>query len=103
LGNSALGLELGSEFSPSAMGPIVRLMQSARTLGDALEKYSLYYGTVQSDTRRGLSVSDGTARLVYSISDPAIRIRAQDADFTIAVEFSMLASLPWPESAGHLR
>jgi AraC-like DNA-binding protein len=41
-------------------------------------------------------VSDGTARLVYSIQDPAIRFREQDAGFTLAIEYSMLASFLGP-------
>jgi AraC-like DNA-binding protein len=90
-GNSTLGLELGKDFRLSALGPVSRLMETARTVGDALEKYNRYFGSVQTDTRSSLTVSNGEARLAYAISDHAIRFREQDADFTVAFEHSMLA------------
>jgi AraC-like DNA-binding protein len=95
-GNSTLGLELGKEFSLSALGPVSRLMETARTVGDALEKYNRYFGSVQTDTRSSLSVSNGEARLAYAISDHAIRFRVQDADFTVAFEHSILARFLGP-------
>ena len=91
-GNSTLGLELGREFKMASIGPVSRLMQTARTVGDALEKFNRYFASVQTDTRSTLSVSNGQARLSYAISDHAIRFRVQDAGFTLAFEYSMLAS-----------
>ena len=95
-GNSTLGLELGREVRTSAAGRSGRLVQTAPTLGDALEKYNRYFASVQTDTRRTLSVSGSDARLDYAISDHAIRFRVQDAGFTLAFEHSMLASLLGP-------
>jgi len=95
-GNRTLGLELGKEFKISALGPITHVMQTAQTVGDALESFNGFFESVQTTTRSVLSVSDGTARLVYSIQDPAIRFREQDAGFTLAIEYSMLASFLGP-------
>jgi AraC-like DNA-binding protein len=95
-GNRTLGLELGKEFRISALGPISRLMQTAQTVGDALQCFNRFFESVQTSTRSVLSVSDGIARLVYSIEDPAIRFREQDADFTLAIEYSMLGSFLGP-------
>ena len=91
-GNRTLGLELGKEFKISALGPISHLMQTAQTVGDALESFNCFFESIQTSTRSVLSVSNGTARLVYSIEDPAIRFREQDAGFTLAIEYCMLAS-----------
>lgn len=95
-GNRTLGLELGREFKLSALGPINALMQSAETVGDALRSFSRFFESIQTSTRSVLSVNNGTARLVYSIQDPAIRFREQDAGFTLAIEYSMLASFLGP-------
>jgi AraC-like DNA-binding protein len=95
-GNRTLGLELGKEFEISALGPITHLMQTAQTVGDALQSFNRFFESIQTTTRSVLSVSDGTARLVYSIEDPAIRFREQDAGFTLAIEYSMLASFLGP-------
>jgi AraC-like DNA-binding protein len=95
-GNRTLGLEMGKEFKISALGPISHLMQTAQTVGDALESFNCFFESIQTSTRSVLSVSDGTARLVYSIQDPAIRFREQDAGFTLAIEYSMLASFLGP-------
>jgi AraC-like DNA-binding protein len=95
-GNRTLGLELGKEFKISALGPIAHLMQTAQTVGNALESFNRFFESIQTTTRSVLSVSDGTARLVYSIQDPAIRFREQDAGFTLAIEYSMLASFLGP-------
>ncbi|MDB5565250.1 MAG: transcriptional regulator, AraC family [Tardiphaga sp.] len=95
-GNTTLGLELGKEFRISALGPVSHLVRTARTLGDGLEKFIRFFGSVQTGTQTGLTVANGTARLTYSIADPAIRWRVQDAGLTLAVEYSMLSSLLGP-------
>ena len=95
-GNRTLGLELGKEFKLSALGPISDLVLTAQTVGDALAGFNRYFASVQTSTRSLLTVSDGTARLVYSIQDPAIRFREQDAGFTMAIEYSMLSSFLGP-------
>jgi len=92
-GNSTLGLELGKAFRVSALGPLSDIVRTAKTLGDGLEKFTRFFGSVQTGTRTSLTVANGTARLTYAISDPAIRCRVQDAGLTLAIEYSMLSSV----------
>ncbi len=92
-GNSTLGLDLGKEFQLSALGPVARLVATAPTLGAGLEMFTRHFGSIQTNTVCALEVGDGTARLTYSIVDPAVRFRAQDAAFTLAVQYSMMSSL----------
>lgn len=91
-GNRTLGLELGKEFRMATLGPISDLVHSAQTVGEALESFSRYFACVQTSSRTTLSVSDGVARLSYLIQDPAIRFREQDAGFSVAIEYAMMAS-----------
>jgi len=95
-GNTKLGLELGRRFNVSALGPISDLMKTARTLGEALDKFGRYFESIQTSTRSTFAVSNGTVRLAYSITDPAIRFREQDAGFTMAIEHAMLADFVGP-------
>jgi len=93
LSNSALGLELGKEFRPGALGPVFHLMRTAKTLGSALEKFNRFFDAIQTNSRSLLEIHDGTAHLSYSILDPVVRFRTQDAAFTLALEHAMLAKL----------
>jgi AraC-like DNA-binding protein len=95
-GNRTLGLELGRDFKLAALGPISDLIRTAQTVGDALESFNGFFASVQTSTRTTLTVSDGTARLSYAIQDPAIRFREQDAGFSLAIEYSMLAGFLGP-------
>ncbi|WP_245258311.1 AraC-like transcriptional regulator QhpR [Rhodopseudomonas palustris] len=95
-GNRTLGIELGRDFKLAALGPISDLMRTAQTVGDALESFSGFFASIQTSTRTTLSVSDGIARLSYAIEDPAIRFREQDAGFSLAIEYSMLAGFLGP-------
>jgi AraC-like DNA-binding protein len=92
-GDAAFGLELGRVFPVEDLGPIALLFLTSRTVGDALEKFTKYFPCLQSNTNSALSVSNGTARFTYSISDPTVRFRIQDAIFTIALEYSMIRKL----------
>jgi hypothetical protein len=92
-GNTTLGLELGKEFRVSALGPVSHIVRTAKTLGDGLEKFIRFFGSIQTGTQTSLTAANGTARLTYSISDPAIRCRVQDAGLTLAIEYSMLSGL----------
>jgi AraC-like DNA-binding protein len=66
---------------------------TAPTLGAGLEMFTRHFGSIQTNTVCALYVGNGTARLAYSIMDPAVRFRAQDAAFTLAVQYSLLSSL----------
>jgi AraC-like DNA-binding protein len=95
-GNATYGLELGRAFRPEGLGPHAVLFMTAPTIGDALQKFNRCFPTLQTNTRSALTVCDGTARFAYSIADPAVRFRAQDANFTLSVEYSMLTKMLGP-------
>lgn len=96
-GNATLGLELGKIVPASVMGPLYDLVRSSCTLGEGLEQYVSLFPNLQTGTKKALAVSNGTARLSYSIADPTIRFRAQDAGLTIGMEHSMLSDLLGPD------
>jgi AraC-like DNA-binding protein len=89
-GNSSIGLQLGKEFNLSALGPLSPLMRTAKTVGHALEQFTRFFNMLQTNTLSRLEVSGDSARLFYSISDPGVRYRVQDANFTLMVEFCIL-------------
>lgn len=86
----ALGIKLGKIFNFESLGPAAHLFLSARTVGDGLAKLVEFFPTIQSTTRCALEVSDGVARLSYSISDRTIMHRVQDANFSEALFYSVL-------------
>jgi AraC-like DNA-binding protein len=88
--DGAFGLKLGSAFPIEDLGPLAVIFSTSRTLGNALDKYTHYFPSIQSNTKSTLTISDGTARFSYSIVDPTVRYRAQDASFTLALEYAML-------------
>ncbi|MBO0663728.1 AraC family transcriptional regulator [Jiella sp. MQZ9-1] len=90
---TTFGLELGRGFPVEELGPIATLFMSSNNFGDALEKFTRYFPCLQSRTRSALSISNGTARLAYSIGDTTVRFRTQDAIFTLALEYSMIRKL----------
>ena len=92
-GNSVLGLELGRDFPVSSLGPLATMLQSAPTLGVGLEMFTRHFKVIQTGTRTALETDGATARLIYVIDDPAVRFRAQDAAFTLAMEVAMLRGL----------
>ena len=91
--DSTLGLRLGNKFPLQELGPIAMLVMSSKTVGDSLEKFTKYFPCLQSSTRTDLSVSNGVARLAYSISDSTVPFRVQDAIFTLALEYAMIRKL----------
>lgn len=95
-GNTTLGIEIGKEFRLSALGPVSHLIRTACTLGDGIEKFIRFFGSFQTGTKTSLTIANGTARLTYSIADPAIRFRVQDAGLTLALEYAMLSNLLGP-------
>jgi AraC-like DNA-binding protein len=91
--NETLGLELGRNMGFINSGRLKPLIESADTLGIALEKFVKYFSVVQTSTRNTLTISNGVARLSYVITDPAVRFRTQDAAYTIAQHRAMIRDL----------
>ena len=87
------GLTLGKSFQLKGLGPITSLMLTSLTGADAFSKFTRYFPAFQNNTHYGFSISDDTARLSYLITDPAVKLRRQDAQFTIVLEQSILGEL----------
>jgi AraC-like DNA-binding protein len=87
------GLRLGKSFQLKALGPITSLMLTSPTGAEAFVKFTQYFPAVQNNTRYGFSISGDTARLSYLIIDPTVKLRQQDAQFSLAIEQSILAEL----------
>jgi AraC-like DNA-binding protein len=92
-GDPLFGLTLAKSFQLKGLGPIASLMLTSRTGADAFAKFTQYFPAFQNNTHYGFSISDDTARLSYFITDPTIKVRRQDAQFTIVLEQSILAEL----------
>jgi AraC-like DNA-binding protein len=87
------GLTLGKAFGLNGLGPIAPLLRCCRTVGDAFQKFTRYFPAFQTNTDYGFSVSGNLARLSYKITDPSVRLRQQDAIFTMALECAILSEL----------
>jgi hypothetical protein len=87
------GLTLGKAFGLNGLGPIAPLLRCCRTVGDAFQKFTRYFPAFQTNTDYGFSVSGNLARLSYKITDPSVRLRQQDAIFTMALECAVLSEL----------
>ncbi|MVT64506.1 helix-turn-helix domain-containing protein [Bradyrhizobium pachyrhizi] len=90
-GDGLLGLKLGRSFHFEGFGELATLALAAATLGDALEKFVRHSSVLQSNSSFDLSVSGDLARLSYAIVDPSIKLRRQDACFTVAVQHAFLS------------
>ncbi|MCA1399500.1 AraC family transcriptional regulator [Bradyrhizobium sp. BRP56] len=90
-GDGLLGLKLGKSFQFEGFGELATLALVAATLGDALEKFVRHSSVLQSNSSFDVSVSGDLARLSYAIVDPAVKLRRQDACFTVAVQHAFLS------------
>lgn len=93
LGDPTFGLTLGQGFHVSALGKLGALMQTAHSVGEAVAAFVHYFSLVQTNTVSRLAVSNGVARLSYAITDPTVRCRVQDANFTLAMEDGFMRAL----------
>lgn len=86
------GWALGKSFHLDGLGPIATLMLTCDSGAEAFFKFTRYIPAFQNNTRYGFAISGDTARLSYLITDPTVKLRRQDALFTIAVEQSLIAA-----------
>jgi AraC-like DNA-binding protein len=87
------GLYLGKSFEMRGLGSMATLMQASASAADAFSMFTKYFPALQNNTNYRLAVSSDTAKLSYSITDPSIKGRRQDAQFTIAMHLSILNEL----------
>jgi AraC-like DNA-binding protein len=84
VGSDTFGLQYAKDFDIACLGALGRLFSLESNVGAALDKFVRFFPSLQGGTEIALGVSDGVARLSYLIADPAVRLRAQDAYFSIA-------------------
>jgi AraC-like DNA-binding protein len=96
-GDPLFGLTLGKAFQLEGLGPIAPLMLASSTGADAFAKWTQYFPAFQNHTQYSFSISGDTARSSYLITDPTVRLRQQDALFTIAIEHSIMTKMLGPK------
>jgi len=86
-----LGLRLAAELGPEALGAMGQLMLDAPTPLAALRVLERYIATFQDSTIQRMQFNSDGAEFIYLIDDNRIVHRAQDAEFSIALVFQILA------------
>jgi AraC-like DNA-binding protein len=87
------GLALGKSFKLGGLGPIATLMRASSCGAEAFSNYTKYVPAFQTNTNFGFMISGDVARLSYLITDRTITRRRQDAEFSIALQLSILSQL----------
>lgn len=88
-----LGLKLGAKFDLASLGKLGQMMMAAPSVGEAIGAFVHHFALVQTNTTLRLSVQESTARLAYEITDPTVRCREQDENFTLAMVDGMFRTL----------
>jgi AraC-like DNA-binding protein len=84
-GNPNFGLFAGRLGASDSLGPLGFLFLSAPTLRAAFTNFNAYLTTLQEATRNRFLEEDGLGIFEYGITDQSLELRAQDAEFSIAV------------------
>lgn len=84
LGLPFLGLEMGSKFGLTELGPFHALLSSSVDLRDALATFARFQSRWQTQTLFEVGRCAEVTTYDYLIDNPAIWPRRQDAEFTIA-------------------
>jgi AraC-like DNA-binding protein len=80
----ALGLELGAQQDPSKWGAFGYVVLNSPTVGAALNNMARFLRQAQSGTHMTYQRSETGFGIEYSIIDPKIDYKDQDAEFAIA-------------------
>lgn len=97
LGRPHLGLELGQAFGLTDLGPFYLLLASAGTLRAALELFSRFQHTWQTQTSMPTSRDAETTTYGYLIQDSTIWPRRQDAEFAISAMVAYIKQMTTPK------
>ena len=84
-GNNNFGLEFGNTFEPKQLGPLGYSAISSPTLSSALKNLVKYFSAHQTQTNFGLLHDSNILWLYYSIYDPRIVNRRQDAELSLGM------------------
>lgn len=79
-----LGLELGSQFGITDLGPFSGSFVCATSVGSALNQLVRFQASLQTNTLQEVVRGPETSMWRYRIQDPSIWPRRQDAEFALA-------------------
>lgn len=88
-----LGLELGSQFGVTDLGPFCGSFIRAKNLGAALGQLARFQSSLQSNTLLEIVRGSETSICRYRIQDSAIWPRLQDAEFALAAFTTFIREL----------
>lgn len=79
------GLRLAQEIEIEQFGPLAIVILAAGNLGQALRAWARYSRIMQSGTLTEVVTRSEVTECVYQISDPGIRPRRQDTEFSLGL------------------
>lgn len=88
-----LGLEMGSQFGITDLGPFSGSFICATTVGAALNQLVRFQSSLQTNTLLEVIRGPETSMWRYRIQDPAIWPRSQDAEFALAAFTTFIREL----------
>lgn len=89
--SQAFGWAAGRDFDLEGLGEVGETIVSAPTLGGALSTFARFLQLVQSTSQMTLEIGADKAVMSYSILDPDIWPRRQDAEFTLSIIHALMA------------
>lgn len=88
-GNPAFGLQAGRLTGSDSLGALSFLFLAAPSLGRAFEAMSAHLLAMQQGSRCGFEIDEGTAAWTYSIIEPGIGRRRQDAEYSLSATHAL--------------
>ena len=89
LENPAFGLQAGRLTGSDSLGALSFLFLAAPSLGRAFEAMSAHLLAMQQASRCGFEIRDGSAAWTYSIVEPGIGRRRQDAEYSLSATHAL--------------
>ncbi|MDH4608115.1 AraC family transcriptional regulator [Pseudomonas sp. BN102] len=99
--NPLFGLQLGLHQGSQALGSLLYVIQSARTVGDALKALTQYFHVHSSGAELRLERQGGNARLFYDVTDGDAASVRQTVELALGIGAQLMQSLlghPWKPS-----
>ncbi|MDH4561125.1 AraC family transcriptional regulator [Pseudomonas sp. BN411] len=105
-GNPLFGLQFGLHQGSQALGGLLYLIQSARTVGDALKALAQYFHVHSSGAELHLERQGDQARFLYEVVDGEAASVRQTVELAMGIGAQLMQSLlghPWKPNALWLR
>lgn len=100
-GNPLFGLQLGLHQGSQALGSLLYVIQSARTVGDALKALTQYFPVHSSGAELRLERQGGSTRLLYDVTDGDAASVRQTVELALGIGAQLMQGLlghPWKPS-----